>query len=360
MSESRRSRELLIALIGVLGVIVAALIGNWHELFNGKNLKKENTRKEEGQGQERPNDSQPSKAVPEALDKAIESLLSLDHMPGGNLPAAGMWVRDIPHSDEYFELRNLPDLNGGVEVMRVLKGGPAFNAGIRAGQIIRKCDSIHLSSAEAFTKQVSSLNVGDPITVEVWSSSGPATREIELANGLTMYRESCNSRDLDSCELLAEIYKAAAGDNGLPAAINLFDIACSNEHAVSCSSLARSYLEGTGVERDLEVAFVFYKKSCDLGFGPGCPHAALMYETGEGARQNSNKSIEYYEKGCQQLDGWSCNDLGAIYAEGILVERDLPKALLLYGDACKSGHDTGCDNFKILSNSIQQQVDPQP
>src|SRR5262245_54065398 len=68
------------------------------------------------------------------------------------------------------------------------------------------------------------------------------------------------------------------------------------------NQLGMSYLNGTGVERDIDAAFSFFDLAAQQGDASAMNNLGNMYEKGLGADPNREKALELYAKAAQLGD----------------------------------------------------------
>ncbi|MDN6325577.1 MAG: S1C family serine protease, partial [Corynebacterium sp.] len=68
--------------------------------------------------------------------------------------------------------------SNGAEIVKVVGGGPAADAGIRDGDIVTKVDDRIVDSGVSLIAAIRSHNVGDEVTLTVTDGNGGNEREI--------------------------------------------------------------------------------------------------------------------------------------------------------------------------------------
>lgn len=129
----------------------------------------------------------------------------------------------------------------------------------------------------------------------------------------------------------------------------LYEQACKSKDAKGCSRLGVAYLKGeAGVEKDPTKAFLAFKTSCELGYGPGCSNLGVMYEDGRGIDKDIDRAAELYDSACALEEFQGCHNLAAMYEDGIGVPKDMEKATDLYMKACEGGIAFSCSYLGSL------------
>lgn len=143
----------------------------------------------------------------------------------------------------------------------------------------------------------------------------------------------------------------------------------SNDHIPSIKLLAKLYLSGEVVNKDLDIAFSLLKKAFELGevsvtsslgkicyqlhkydeafayFSLGVKerdldsiyYLGLCYASGLGVKQDFNKARFYYEIGANLNEPRCLYNLSLYYKDGITVEKSEPLAETLYQKAIENG-----------------------
>ena len=99
--------------------------------------------------------------------------------------------------------------------------------------------------------------------------------------------------------------------------------------------LALMYLNGVGVEKDEEKAFEWYEKSAKLNYTPAQNKLAGMYLHGIGVEKDEKKVFEWYEKSAKLNYAPAQFRLALMYLHGIGVEKDEEKAFEWYEKSAK-------------------------
>lgn len=86
-------------------------------------------------------------------------------------PNYGLSVEDTP--SEITDLLNMP-LNSGAFIVRVRPGSPAFDAGLRPGDIVLKAENMEIHGARQFRQIVKTIHTNEPAVFYV--QRGPAER----------------------------------------------------------------------------------------------------------------------------------------------------------------------------------------
>lgn len=106
----------------------------------------------------------------------------------------------------------------------------------------------------------------------------------------------------------------------------------SKEDPVAMCRLGYCFFHGTGVEKNMNEAFQWYRKAADL------EETSAMFELGlclleTGVDQNKEEAVSWYRKAAGLGDKPAMNDLGRCYANGTGVEQNVNEAVLWYRKA---------------------------
>ena len=120
-------------------------------------------------------------------------------------------------------------------------------------------------------------------------------------------------------------------------AVRLEQNACRMGHPPACLNLGYSYLNGTGVDKNVKRANELFEQSCKAArkrpaaVPVGCRALGVSYETGQGVKKDLKRARELYEFACTERnslgrDGNACKKLAHLYEQGIRVKKNRRKA----------------------------------
>ena len=89
-----------------------------------------------------------------------------------------------------------------------------------------------------------------------------------------------------------------------------------------------------------------HKQACKQGKVEGCFQLARLYVLGEGVNRDMGLGASLFEKACRAGENKSCTALGSLYWMGTGVPVDKKLAIALWKHACKGGNVKACDLLK--------------
>ena len=101
--------------------------------------------------------------------------------------------------------------------------------------------------------------------------------------------------------------------------------------------LGKSYLYGSGVEKDFSKAFIYAQKSSSAGYAFGINLLGLLYMNGQGVEKDEIEALSLYQKAAKKGNYLAMFNLGRLYEEGNIVNKDLVKAKSWYEKVIQSG-----------------------
>jgi tRNA A-37 threonylcarbamoyl transferase component Bud32 len=209
----------------------------------------------------------------------------------------------------------LLDARGGALVAALNRSAPAFRAGLRQGDVIRKIDGVPVPDRSTLVAELRRRSIGQEVRLEV----SRADRSLELAVRLGK-------------------------------AVDLFSSGCQQEFLEDCASLGSLYERGEGVAVDLPRAALLYRQACDGGEPFGCVGLGLMSERGRGLPMDLGRAAALYRQSCEAGDVWGRNNLGVAHAKGAGLAKNELRAAELFREACAAGLPEACANHRLLTD----------
>lgn len=109
--------------------------------------------------------------------------------------------------------------------------------------------------------------------------------------------------------------------------------------------LAMAYLNGNGVEKDIEKSFYWMSKSADKGLSGAQNMMAWYYRTGTIVEQNDTKAFYWVQKAADSGSINAKNNLAFYYQNGIGVNQDMKKSFELFEEAAHFGNESAQKNL---------------
>lgn len=102
--------------------------------------------------------------------------------------------------------------------------------------------------------------------------------------------------------------------------------------------LGTLYAKGVGVEKNDDLAFIFYEQAAEQGDSYGMNCLASCFRLGKGCEKNQEKYIELVKKSAALQNPVAINNFGVAYRTGSGVEKSYDKANELFIQASKIGY----------------------
>lgn len=83
-----------------------------------------------------------------------------------------------------------------------------------------------------------------------------------------------------------------------PLAIKYFEMAALSNDGEACFNLGILYMNGTGVNKNIEKSFDYFNKSAELNFPLGIHQIGAFYLEGLFVEENYSKAIQYFKRAC--------------------------------------------------------------
>jgi hypothetical protein len=298
--------------------------------------------------------------------------------PSTNLrPALGyLGVNIGPVTEEVRKQRSVPSASGALVLSAE---GPAAEAGLRAGDVIRAVDGTEVSTAAQLTTvEMPRRRPGQRVTLSVWRDGKTVDVPVTLGDKLTLLHPQCDQGKAEACLSLAYEYESghnfpkdsaqaatlarracdlgSAGGCGL---LGWFYLSkevtgdpmetfqalrrgCDGRDAFGCYNLAYLYLQGTGVAKDLARAASLYEEACGYGAAGACATVGKLAADGNGVPRDLTKATTFLDKACDGGHGEACENLGEWHAEGGVLPRDDARAVALFERGCRAGFAKAC------------------
>lgn len=189
-------------------------------------------------------------------------------------------------------------------------------------------------------EQLPSVNPSDSQTPV---KSTTSTAKSPISNHL-------NSPSIAEGMLEAGIAASKIGDYAN--AFKLFAKSCDDGNPAGCFAVGTMYMNGVGIQTDIQKAARYYEMGCSGGDAAACTSLAMIYDSEKKSNlEDKEKAVQLYMTACQGGDGQACNNLAWMYANGDGIQKDYFKAIQYYQFACGIGSELGCYNLGLMSNT---------
>jgi uncharacterized protein len=129
---------------------------------------------------------------------------------------------------------------------------------------------------------------------------------------------------------LTNTYDPIAGKKIIDSAVKLGS-------AKGMNALGNLYLNGTGVNVNIDSALYWYKRSLYAGYSGACLNLGNLYRAGNEAKQDFAEAVRYYTLGVSMQNARSKNMLAYMYYKGFGTKQNYTKAFALYEETAKLG-----------------------
>ena len=110
------------------------------------------------------------------------------------------------------------------------------------------------------------------------------------------------------------------------------------ESGDACNMIGVIYAQGRGVEKNVETAVKWYRKSAEKGSIVGQYNLANKYYRGKGVEKNLSEAAKWFRKSAEQGDTVAQYDLGRLYERGEGVAKNEEEAVKWYKMAAEQNY----------------------
>ncbi|MCQ2243159.1 MAG: zinc ribbon domain-containing protein [Bacteroidaceae bacterium] len=145
-------------------------------------------------------------------------------------------------------------------------------------------------------------------------------------------------KDAETAGLLAELYTFSAEKCDYAKAFEYATFAAEDDDKTGYNVLGTLYLNGWGVEENIELALENYKIAAAFGEEVAMSQIGFIYMGSENFEADPKQAFFWFNEAAQKGSDVGMNNLGYCYANGIGVERDMEKAAEWYKKAAEAGY----------------------
>ena len=188
----------------------------------------------------------------------------------------------------------------------------------------------------------------DPVTLYnrgVRLYRGDATVQ-DFATAAKLFREAADLGHSGAQHNLAVFYLNGFGvDKNVEQAAVLLRKAAEQGLAEAQFKLASLYATGVGLTQDLHQAAAWVRKAAEQGHTEAEYNLATLLVSGRGAEPNLAEAIQWYRKAAEKGKATAQSNLGVFYASGKGVPRDPSEAVKWFRKAAEQGYPTAQYNL---------------
>jgi TPR repeat protein len=188
-------------------------------------------------------------------------------------------------------------------------------------------------------------------TDEALASWGVLERGRSLGCVAQMLSAACAQGDPRGCGFAGRLWLDGKGlEKDVDRGLRMLTRACDGGVSLAClvgsRYLGDANAEGSGPDRsDVQHRFEM-EYSCLSGQGDACMQVGLLFRLGdEGFPRDFAQAVVAYGRGCNLGESRSCNNLGDALAYGEGAARDLDGAVDAFDKSCHLGEALGCANL---------------
>ena len=143
-------------------------------------------------------------------------------------------------------------------------------------------------------------------------------------------------------------------------AVEWFEKAANQQHAIAQYKLGKCYWMGDGVQNDNFKAIECYRKSAEQGYVEAQEEISMCYATGYGVPRDDDKTVEWALKAAEQGNTSSMRRLSMCYEKGWGVPLNLIKGLEWLLKAAELGDDNAvydlCNRYYGGDKSLEKYI----
>ncbi|XP_025156551.1 uncharacterized protein LOC105186426 [Harpegnathos saltator] len=170
------------------------------------------------------------------------------------------------------------------------------------------------------------------------------------------YQFGCHSEKRpEVCHLLGDYYESI--ENCMEKAVSIYKMTCDKyNYGRSCAKYGDFLAIGKGCKKDVQTAYKYMSKGCELNDQYGCLHAGVLgtskQNVGEEDRATQiQKAAKQLMKACDMYNSdTACFYLAGMYLSGLegVIDRNYKEAYKLSLKSCELGNPYACANLSQM------------
>ncbi|OEY95275.1 hypothetical protein BJD20_16210 [Acinetobacter proteolyticus] len=173
--------------------------------------------------------------------------------------------------------------------------------------------------------------------------------EKDINKAIKLYAEAGNNNYVPA---MYNIGRLKLEDGNEVEAFSILEYVASKDYAPALNLLGIMYNNGGYADKDLNKAFLYYKKAADLGNPDAKFNLGQMYFYGEGVKQDYKKSFYWYDESAKQNYDFAKIQLATSYYKGYGVKKNIEKAISAISEMADKGDPDAIYNIRLYYKSI--------
>jgi TPR repeat protein len=137
---------------------------------------------------------------------------------------------------------------------------------------------------------------------------------VDYTQSRSYYQKRCDAepKDKESCYAITRLKSASNPPFDLQA-LRLLTEGCDGNNKDDCNTLGTIYESGKpNVTQDSNQALLLFSQACKLGSAAGCSDLGDLYHHGHGVPTNLDLAFKFLQKGCDMGNSWACGEAKAL------------------------------------------------
>ena len=121
-----------------------------------------------------------------------------------------------------------------------------------------------------------------------------------------------------------------------------------HKHALAQYNLAIMYMEGGGVQKDMQQAAVWHMKAAEQGLAESQLNLDMMCMNGDGVEKDMQQAVMCYRRAAEQGLVEAQHSLVILHRRGDGVDKDMQRAVIWCKKAAEQGHAQAQCNLVVV------------